>query len=186
MLYENKNHISSGKIVRPKQVVDIPISLFKSMQGRYFVGQTETLKVGNGMNAWAGLVNPRDSNVNLYANVFTISNFSDEYLTAQVWLNITFPETSKISSKISSTNTALRPLPRNEVDIRYIESTTEVPKDGVNVYDRIVPPKTTLVSEEDGKFIEAPDGDYVIIIKSSSSNFNKVIVAFGFWEKFRH
>lgn len=186
MLYENKNHISSGKIVRPKQVVDIPISLFKSMQGRYFVGQTETLKVGNGMNAWAGLVNPRDSNVNLYANVFTISNFSDEYLTAQVWLNITFPETSKISSEISSTNTALRPLPRNEVDIRYIESTTEVPQDGVNVYDRIVPPKTTLVSEEDGKFIEAPDGDYAIIIKSSSSNFNKVIVAFGFWEKLRH
>lgn len=85
--------------------------------------------------------------------------------------------------QISPTNTSLSPLPQNKVDIRFVESTAMVSENGVNVYQRIVPPNTTLVSEEDGKFIEPPGGNYVVVIKSSSSKLDKVIVAFGWWEK---
>lgn len=183
MLQENSDYIVDSKNIKPQEVVSIPVSLFKSIKGKYFVGQTETLWVGNGANAWAGLVNPRNSDVNLYANVFTISNFSDEYLTAEIWLNTNFPEKGRVSKKISPTNTAIKPLPKNKVDIRFVESTNVVPKNGVNVYERIVPPNTTLVSEEDGKFIESPGGNYVVVIKSSSSKLDRVIVAFGWWEK---
>ena len=183
MLQKNSNYIVHSKNIKPQEVASIPISLFKSMQGKYFVGQTETLWVGNGSIAWAGLVNPRNSDVNLYANVFTISNFSDDYLTAEIWLNTDFPEKASISHRVSPTNTALKPLPENEVDIRFVKSTTMVPEDGVNVYERIVPPHTTLVGEEDGKFIEAPGGNYVLVIKSSVSELSDVIVAFGWWEK---
>lgn len=185
MPHDDIKYISSGKSMKPKEVVSLPVSLFKSIEGRYFVGQTEALKVGNGKRAFAGLVNPSDSGVDLYANVFTVSNFSNEYLTAQIWLNTNFPEESKVSHKVSPTNTTLKPLPQNKVDIRFVESTTEVPKDGVNVYERIVPPHTTLVGEEDGKFIEPPEGNYTLVIKSSSSNVSKVIVAFGWWEKLK-
>jgi len=183
MLQKNSNYIVNIKKIKPQTVVSIPVSLFKSMQGKYFVGQTKTLWVGNESIAWAGLVNPRNSGVNLYANVFTISNFSDDYLTAEIWLNTSLPEKSSVSHKISPTNTALKPLPKNKVDIRFLESTTIVPKNGVNVYERIVPPNTTLVGEEDGKFIESPGGSYVVVIKSSSLKRDKVIVAFGWWEK---
>jgi len=31
----------------------------------------------------------------------------------------------------------------------------ELPKDGINVYERIVTPKTTLVSEEGGKNLQS-------------------------------
>jgi len=58
-----------------------------------------------------------------------------------------------------------------------------VPEGAINVYQRIVPTHTTLVSEEDGKFIEATGGNYVIVIKSESSKPDKVIVALGWWEK---
>jgi len=172
-----------SKNVKPQKVVSIPVSLFKSIHGKYFVGQTETLLVGKGLNAWAGLVNPPNSGVNLYTNVFTISNFSDDYLTAEIWLNTNFPEKSSVSHKISPTNTTLKSLPKNKVDIRFVESTVIVPEKGVNVYERIVPPNTTLVGEEDGKFIESPGGNYVLVIKSSSSKLAKVILAFGWWEK---
>ena len=153
------------------------------MQGKYFVGQTGTMMVGNCSSAWAGLVNPHDSNVNLYANVFTISNFSDDYLTAEIWLNADLPERGNVSHKVSPSNTALNPLPKNKVDILFVRSTTRLPEDGVNVYKRIVPPNTTLVSEEDGKFIEPPCGNYVVVIKSLSSKPSKIIAAFGWWEK---
>lgn len=183
MLIENSNYIVDGKSTKPQKVVSIPVSLFKSIQGKYFVGQTEALSVGDGSSAWAGLINPRSSNVNLYTNVFTVSNFSDQYLTAEIWLNTDLPEKGTISHKVSPTNTALRPLPENKVNIRFVESTTILPENGVNVYQRIVPPNTTLVAEEDGKFIEPPGGNYVLVIKSSSPNLSKVIVAFGWWEK---
>ncbi len=183
MLQGKNNYMVDSKNNKQQEVVSIPVSLFKSMQGKYFVGQTEVLRVGNGSNAWAGLINPDNSSVNLYTNVFTISNFSDDYLTAEIWLNTNFPRKASVAHKISSTNTALKPLPKNKVDIRFVESTTIAPEDGVNVYERIVPPKTTLVGEEDGKFIEPRGGNYVVFIKSSSSKLDKVIVAFGWWEK---
>ncbi len=183
MLQGKSNYRVDSKNIKQQEVVSIPVSLSKSMQGKYFVGQTETLWVGNRSSAWAGLINQDNSGVNLYTNVFTISNFSDDYLTAEIWLNTNLPGKASVSHKISSTNTAIKPLSKNKVDIRFVESTTRVPENGVNVYERIVPPNTTLVGEEDGKFIEPPGGNYVVVIKSSSSKLDKVIVAFGWWEK---
>lgn len=165
------------------EVVSIPVSLSKSIQGKYFVGQTKPLFVCDKKIAWSGLVNPCHSGVNLFANVFTISNFSNDYLTAEIWLNTDFPENATTSHLTSPTNTALCPFPQNEVDIKFVNSTTKFPKEGVNVYKRIVPPNTTLVGEEDGKFIESPGGNYTVIIKSSSSILDKIIVAFGWWEQ---
>lgn len=183
MSYGNSNCIVNNRNTIPKKVVSIPVSLAKSIQRKYFVGQTKTLTVGGGTNIWAGLINPHDSDVNLYANVFTISNFSDESLTAEIWLNVDLLEMGTKSHKVSPSNTALKPLPKNKVEIRFAEFTTKSPQHGVNVYKRIVPPKTTLVSEEDGKFIEAPCGNYVIIIRSPNEKPHDVIVALGWWEK---
>lgn len=64
-----------------------------------------------------------------------------------------------------------------------MRSTNDVPHGGVNVFERIVPPIGTLVSEEDGKFIFPPCGNYTIVLKSSSSKPSKAIVAFGWWEE---
>ena len=183
MSHEISHYTVDNRNINPQKVVSIPISLFESEKGRYFVGQTENLWVGSGLNAWAGLVNPCNSDVNLYTNVFTISNFSDDYLTAKIWLNTNLPQKGSISHKISPTNTSLNPLPENKVDIRFVESTARLPENGVNVYERIVPPNTTLIGEEDGKFIAPPGGNYILVIKSSSSKLDKVIVAFGWWEK---
>lgn len=177
------NNIDNKKNINPQEVVSIPVSLSKSIQGKYFVGQTKPLFVSATKIAWAGLVNPCNSEVILFTNVFTISNFSNEYLTAEIWLNTDFPKNSNVSNMISPTNTALRLIPKNKVDIKFLSSTSVSPKCGVNVYERIVPPNTTLVGEEDGKFIEAPGGNYTVVIKSSSSKLDKVIVAFGWWEQ---
>ncbi len=182
MTQENSNYNEGSEKNKPPEVVNIPISLSRSIQGKYFVGQTEKLWVSNEANGWVGLINPRHSNIDLFANVLTISNFSDDYLTVEIWLNTDFPRRSNVSDKVSPSNTALRFPPENEVEIRYIISTHLEPENGVNVFERIVPPHTTLVSEEDGKFIEAPGGSYVVVIKSSSTRPSKVIVAFGWWE----
>ena len=48
MLEKNSTYIMDNKNLTPHETINIPVSLFKSMQGKYFVGQTEALWVGNG------------------------------------------------------------------------------------------------------------------------------------------
>jgi len=66
-----------------------------------------------------------------------------------------------------------------------VQSTDGTPSGGVNILDRIVPPNTTLVSEEDGKIIIPPGGNVLMFLKSSAGKTIEGIVAFGWWEKER-
>jgi len=40
------------------KAVNITNPLYQSVQGRYFVGQTDTIRLEQGKNAWGGLINP--------------------------------------------------------------------------------------------------------------------------------
>ena len=71
----------------PTEVVDITTPALNSMLGRYFIGQTELLNFGNRRDAWGGIVNPIDSGVNLYFDIFTITNFSAQSFVGGIWLN---------------------------------------------------------------------------------------------------
>ncbi|MBE6064506.1 DUF6143 family protein [Clostridium cochlearium] len=171
-------------LVRPlQQVVSIPNPLYKSLQGIYFIGKTPLLVIGNGSNAWAALVNPKNSGKDLFVNVFTISNFSSSTIKAEIWLNTRPPGNPAISSFVSPANTALCPPPKPKVLLEYIQSTDGIPCGGVNIYDRIVPPNTTIVSEEDGKFIIPPGGNFLLFLRSANNELINNNVAFGWWEK---
>ncbi|AET69423.1 hypothetical protein Desor_3979 [Desulfosporosinus orientis DSM 765] len=166
------------------EVVSIPNTLYKSQQGKYFVGQTESLIFSNTTNAWGGLFNPTDSGVNLFANVYTISNFSNAPILAQLWFNTTPPGTGSKSTKFSPSDTALLKPPVPKVEIRYQENVSDVPSGGVNVFDRIVPPGTTLVSEEDGKLIFPSGGNLVLFLSALEPAIDsyEALIAFGWWE----
>ena len=166
-----------------QQAVNIPNPLYKSLQGKYFIGRTPTLFLNHCRHAWAALVNPEDSCRTLFFNVFTVSNFSSNIITAQLWLNTNPPGNPSVSSLISPTDTALCPIPENRVLLQYEQSTKGVPCGGVNIFDRIVPPNTTLVSEEDGKIIIPPGGNVLLFLKSSGMETTHAIVAFGWWEE---
>jgi hypothetical protein len=63
------------RTVEMPETVDVPISLYKSMQGKYFVGYADNLDfTGPGVNAWASLYNPPNSGVKLYVNVWTATS----------------------------------------------------------------------------------------------------------------
>nr|WP_252221589.1 DUF6143 family protein [Cytobacillus firmus] len=72
---------------QPIQVVNIPSPSLNSKLGRYFIGKTELLNFGGGYYAWGGIVNPINSGVNLYIDLFTITNFSAQNFISEIWLN---------------------------------------------------------------------------------------------------
>jgi hypothetical protein len=170
---------------RPFEVVSIPNPLSKSLQGKYFIGQTELLTISNATNAWGALFNPSGSSVNLHANVYTVSNFSDRPLLLQIWFNTNPPGTGTISTEVSPSNTALVPPPVPKVQLQFNSNVSGVPSGGVNVFDRIVPPGATLVSEEDGKLIFPPGGNWVLFLTALGTLGapQSARIACGWWEE---
>lgn len=171
----------------PFNVISLPVSLSKSMQGNYFLGQTDMLILGEGNSAWGGLINPSDSGVNLFVNVTTISNFSDLSFKAEAWFNPKSMGKGVISTNVTASNTTLYPMPNPKVQLEYVQSTTLSPKEGVNPFCRIVSANQTLVSEDQGKFIIPPGGSYIIFLSIPEFKLVKAQISFGWWEeKIRH
>lgn len=147
---------------KPIQVISIENTLEKSIEGKYFIGQTETLIIGQELNAWGGLINPEHSGVNLYNTVVTITNYSETPFLAQFWFNSTPPGYGSVSSQVSPANTVLFPPPEPKVQIQFVQSVNGTPSGGINVLSRLVPPKTTLVRDDNGKLIFPQGGSLVI------------------------
>lgn len=165
------------------KAVNIPNPLFQSLQGRYFVGQTEPICLGHGKNAWGRLSNPHHSNVDLFVNAFTITNHSNQPFVAEIWFNAIPPGEPMISKNVTPTNTALSPLPKPKVKIEFAELVDGFPKNGINAFKRIVPPQSTLVSDEDGKYIFPSGESFVIFLVSPDNEYIEAEVAFGWFEK---
>lgn len=161
----------------------IPYPVYTSMQGKYFLGQTELLTLGQGSHAWGQLYNPPCSDVKFYVSFVSISNFSDHPITAEIWFNANPLEMGVYSSSVSPANTSLSPLPKNQVKIKSGQFVCDYPTGGVNVYDRIVPPQSTLAMDKDGKFIFGSPGNYTVFLKSPSCHMlAEARIAFGWWE----
>lgn len=165
------------------QVVSVPNTLYKSLQGKYFIGQTLPLSVSSTSSAWAALVNPGNSGRELFFNVLTISNFSSsDIITAELWLNTDTPGVPQTSPLVSPANTVLTPPPIPRCRIEFVASSASAPSEGTNIFDRIVPPNSTLVSEEDGKIIVPPGGNVLFFLHTTGEEAIEAIVALGWWE----
>ncbi len=165
-----------------KKAVNIPNPLFQSLKGEYFVGQTEIIRLRKGKNAWGGLINPVKSDVHLYVNAFTVTNFSDQPFIAEIWFNSSTSRNPMISNHVTPANTSFFPLPQPKVKIAFAELVEGFPKKGINPFKRIVPPNSTLASDEDGKFIFSPGGSFVVFLVSPSKKNINAQVAFGWFE----
>ncbi|MBV4429580.1 DUF6143 family protein [Clostridium tyrobutyricum] len=170
--------------VNPCQPPSYPMPLYQSLRDKYFVGLSRE-EFGEGRYAWAGLFNPRDSGVLLFVNVFTVSNVTEIPFSFQVWLNTTASGKAKLTDMQSPSNTAIRPLPKPRIKFLYSENVDAEPTGGTIIFGRRCPAETTIVSEEDGKFICRPGGNFLINCLPPETNNEKILgrIAFGWWEE---
>jgi hypothetical protein len=170
--------------VRPIEVVDITSPAMNSMLGRYFIGQTGMLNLKNGYNAWGRIINPNNSGVNLYFDIFTITNFSTQNLIGEIWLNAKPPKKSIISPTVTSSNQTILPPPRPKAVMEYANYTTESLTNGVNIFGRIVAPNSTLVSDSHkGSMIIGPGGSFSILLKSFGPQTIMGTIVLTWWEE---
>lgn len=175
--YENS---SCSKI---NKVVTINNPIYKSFQGKYFMGQTGEMILSPCCNAYAALFNPQNSNFDLFFSVFTVTNYSDVPLNAEVWLIPSFTPSGIESDLVSPANIAIKPIQIPKVKLLYDQFTNKPKWEGTNVFDRIVSPYSTLADEKDGKIIIPPDGAFLVKVASISTETSKIRIAFGWWEE---
>ncbi|WMJ21937.1 DUF6143 family protein [Paludicola sp. MB14-C6] len=166
---------------QPKKDVCEPYPLYQSEKGNYFIGQTPKLK-GECQHALVALRNPSSSHVNIYVNAITVTNVSAQNISSEFYLRSTLNE-GVTSNSVSCVNLAIIPAPIPKGKIKYLATTTEPPKDGVNIFSRIVSPYSTLVIDG-GQIIISPGQSLVVYLGGFLPIApNSTIVAFGWWEE---
>lgn len=169
--------------------ISIPNPLAKSFEGKYYVGYADELSFGKGTSAWAGLYNPPDSGVYLFVNVWTITELLGAApIRAQVWFNAAMPGQPVFETNVTPANQALKPAPRPRVHLLKASNVTGTPSGGSKAFVRRAEPETTLVFEEDGKYIFAPGGNLSIFLSAPETPDKEASgrVAFGWWEEKRY
>ncbi len=168
----------------PEKVVDLTSSGWNARLGRYFIGQTEELHFGNQLNAWSGIINPRYSEVNLYFDIFTITNYGEDYFDAEIWLNAEAPFYDSKLSTITSSNQAVTPLPKPNAYMLQTEYMKENLKKGIDIFGRIVTPNSTLVSDShQGSIIIGPGGSFSILLRSRGWEIVTSTIVLTWWEE---
>lgn len=168
----------------PITIVDITSPGYNALLGSYFIGQTAQLEFGNGYNAWGGVINPVHSGVNLFFDIFTITNFSESGYTSEIWLNANPPEDALISSTVVVSNQGITPPPQPKAVVKYIDSLSEPLTKGVNIFDRIVTANSTLVSDSHkGSIILGPGDSFSILLVSPGYQMIKGTIVLTWWEE---
>lgn len=168
----------------PIEVVDITTPAMNSMLGTYFIGQTNVLNFGNKYKAWGGIINPSNSGVNLYFDIFTITNFSSQNFIGEIWLNANPPNNSTLSPTVTSSNQTIIPPPKPKAKMEYADYITDRPTNGVNIFGRIVASNSTLVSDSHkGSIIIGPGGSFSILLKSLEPQAIMGTIVLTWWEE---
>lgn len=168
----------------PIEVVNITSPAFNSKLGRYFIGKTGLLNFGSGYYALGGIVNPINSEVNLYIDIFTITNFSTQNFIGEIWLNANPPKNTVVSSDVTLTNQAISPPPISKAIMKYAGYSTEPMTKGVNIFDRIVAQNSTLVSDShNGSIIIGPGDSFSILLRSPGFQYITGTIVLTWWEE---
>jgi hypothetical protein len=169
---------------QPIEVVDITNPGKYSLLGKYFIGQTGELTFGSQYNAWGGLINPGNSRVNLFFDIFTITNFSTINFTGEIWLNATLLTKGKTSSIVTPSNQGIFPPPKPKAVLQFADYLAESPLTGVNIFNRIVPQNSTLVSDSHkGSIIIGPGKSFSIFLRSPGDGIIKGTIVMTWWEE---
>ncbi|MCW2279397.1 DUF6143 family protein [Heliophilum fasciatum] len=169
---------------KPIQVVDITNPTLQSILGNYFIGQTEEMAIAGNNHGWAALKNPIHSGVNLFFDIFTITNYWGTPITAEIWLNPKLPGLGMPTPYVTPANLTISPPPKPKVKLLFASPVPGRPTGGINVFDRIVTPYSTLVSDSSkGGIILGPGDVFAVFLRPQGEQKIPVRVVFSWWEE---
>lgn len=171
----------------PEKAIVLKDSVYHSFLGKYYFGQTEMIRYGGDFKAWGGLVNPANSNVNLFLNAYTISNYSDQPITAEGWLSSSITGDEVTSYHFAAGNQAIYPPPIPKVRIKSGNYISGSPLGGTYTFTRRIEANITLTKHDfQGMYIIPPNSSFLLYFLPPGGKEVNVKIAFGWWEEEIH
>lgn len=167
----------------PVSVVNLTNPLNKSLQGKYFLGETDQLHPTDSNRTWAALINPPHSGVNLYFGIYVLSNLSDDKLVSQICFCSNLPTHGKQSHEVSSANLAFHPNPLPHGQIQFGSNLDTTHLSAIPVSTRVIPSFSSVSSEKDGHWIIGPGKAILFTLTSSMDHPSPAVISFGWWEE---
>lgn len=157
--------------------------LQKSLEKKYFLGQTPDLSLSTGKRSYAELTNPADSGVNIHVSIAACNNFN---LTESFRMHITLGSGVDVAlteetERISPAN-LIEPAPTRKVKLNYVSDSVFV-QTGASVFTRFLPEKGFQILERKN-YIIPPGKNFGIVLSAGSgaTMTNTARVAFG-WDE---
>lgn len=165
-------------------VVGVTNQAFQSQLGMLYIGQTRAMYFGNNLDAWAGIVNPKTSGVNLYINQYIITNISNEKIQVNTWFNAKIPENAALSSSVTPANQKKVLGCKEKGQIQFADQISEPMTGEVNVLGRIIQPNESFFTDTlDGAIILGPGKSFSMSLHCLCKKSIIAIIVFTWWEE---
>ncbi|CAM4412656.1 DUF6143 domain-containing protein [Paenibacillus alkaliterrae] len=169
----------------PVSVVNLTNPHIKSLQGKYFLGETDQLNPTDSNRTWGALINPPHSGVHLYFDVYVLSNLSDDNLVSQICFCSSLPQHGKQSHEVSTANLAMHPKTVPQGQIQFGSHLDTSALEAVPVSTRVIPAYSTVSSEKAGHWIIGPGRAILFTLTSAMDHPAPSVISFGWWEEAR-
>ncbi|WP_054026121.1 DUF6143 family protein [Bacillus sp. FJAT-28004] len=167
----------------PVSVVNLTNPLNKSLQGKYFLGETDQLNPTDANRTWGALVNPPHSSVNLYLDLYVLSNLSDDKLVSQICFCSSLPTHGKQSHEVSTANLAIHPKPQPQGQIQFGSHLDTTALSAIPVSTRVIPSYSSISSEKSGHWIIGPGKAILFTLTSAMNHPAPAVLSVGWWEE---
>ena len=166
----------SRKGIEP--VINIINPVFQSTKGRLYAGTTPLLDFGGNSSAWARLVNPCSSRVNLFLAYFLFTNSFENPYSVDIIINAAPPGRIFISPDVGNLNSGSDNRPVGK--IQYNPSAEGKPVGGTLIAPRRIPANSTHGFDAGGRAIIAPGTSLLFFLTSDKPA--KAQVELEWWE----
>lgn len=161
-----------------KPVVNIIYPVYQSTKGRLYAGTTPLLSFGSNISAWARLVNPCSSMVDLFLAYFLFTNGFENPYSADLIMNADPPGKIFTSPDVGNLNSGSDNKPVGK--IQFNPSTDGKPIGGTLIAPRRIPANNTLGFDATGRAIIVPGTSLLFFLTSDKPS--KAQVELEWWE----
>jgi hypothetical protein len=162
-----------------KPVLAIINPVFQSLRGRLFAGTTPLLDFGGNKSAWARLVNPCSSRVDLFLAFFLFTNSSENPYSVDILVNAAPPGYIYVSPDVGNLNAGSDNKPVGR--IQFNPSTGGKPAGGTRIAPRRIPGNNTFGYDAAGRAIVVPGTSLLFFLTSDKPA--KAQVELEWWEE---
>lgn len=151
---------------------------FQSMKNRLFVGRTDIFTLPARQEALVTLVNPTGSGRRSFLQAMTVT--SNLGRRAIFWFDAATPLPLKASNKVANAHRGARELPLSTIS--FVMGPTVPITAGIDVFERLLIGKQTLLLDQEGKYIFEPGHNHSVFFPAIAQA-DEIDVAVAWWEE---